>query len=159
MQEALIVGLVFEVLESFADGVFRQRRNPQPIDRAAAIGFLHHPALNQLSLLTGIPAVDDRFGIPDQSFKNTELLLVAIARDQLDAEPRRNHGQRLQTPRFPFGRIIVRFFKRAEMAVCPRHLITVPLDIALSPCPRSEYFRNLAHHSREIGRASCRERV
>ena len=90
--------LVFQVGKAFADGFFRQGRNPQALDRAFGSGFLHHPPLDQFSFLSGIPAVDDHFGLSHQAFDDMELFLDTRIVNQFDTEAGRNHRKAAETP-------------------------------------------------------------
>ena len=87
--------------EAFADGFFGQGGDPKTRDGASGAGFLHHPALDELALLAGIPAVDDAVGLLHQLFDDVELFGDGGTIDELDAETGRNHGQAAQRPRFP----------------------------------------------------------
>ena len=45
-----------------ADALVSQRGYPQPLNRTLGLGQLHDPPLDELSLLSGITAVDDAVG-------------------------------------------------------------------------------------------------
>ena len=80
--------------ETLTDGIVGQRRNPQPLHRAADSSLLHHPPLYQFALLTRIAAVDDFFGLSDESLYHMELPAVTVVVNQLYAESGRYHRQR-----------------------------------------------------------------
>ena len=70
------IRLFFEFLETFPDRLLRKRGDPKAVDRAFTTCLLHDPALDQLSLLAGITAVNDHLGILHQALDYLELLLI-----------------------------------------------------------------------------------
>ena len=90
--ERLIFVLVFQRGETLTDGFVGHRRNPQALHRTLGLRFLHHPSLNQFTLLSGVTAVDDAVGLLHQALDDGKLLLDACIVLQADAELRRNHG-------------------------------------------------------------------
>ena len=127
------------MLETFADRFLSQRRYPQAVDRTFTAGLLHHPTLDQFSFLAGIPTVDDHFGLLHQLFYGFELLFVCRVTDQLDPEPGWDHREGSQAPSFPVVRIIVGFFKSAQMSEGPGYLVPVSFHISihLFGCPEN----------------------
>ena len=94
-------------------------------------GFLHHPTLNQFTFLAGITAIHNHIGLLHQPFDDAELLFVGGVTDKLDAKTWWHHGQIIHAPRLPIGGIIVRFFQGTKVAIRPRHLIPISLNISL----------------------------
>ena len=92
--EELVFLLVFQVLETFTDGLIRHRRYPQTLHRALRSCLLHHPTLDEFTLLPGITTVDDFISILHQFLNNSKLFLDMVGLDELDAKARRNHRQR-----------------------------------------------------------------
>ena len=89
--ERLIIFLVFQFRETFADGLVGHRRNPKPLHRAFRACFLHHPTLNQLALLTCVAAVDDTVGVFHEFLDDGKLFTDSLIIFQSDAETRWNH--------------------------------------------------------------------
>ena len=77
--------------ETFFDGFFCHRRNPQPIDRTLCRSLLHHPALDEFTFLAGIAAVDDAIGFSEKVADHPELFFHPLF--EADAEAFRNHRQ------------------------------------------------------------------
>ena len=137
-QPRLIQSAVFllrtQLRETLSDGFFRHRRNPQSFHRTLCRSLLHHPALNELTFLPGIPAIDDAFGLSEQLTDHAELFFHALF--QANAETLRDHRERRQRPRFPIRRVLLRILEFAEMAECPSHLIAVAFEITgIAPHP------------------------
>ena len=132
--ESAIFFLRLQLCETFFDGFFRHRRNPQPIHRALCRSLLHHPTLNEFTFLAGIAAVDDAIGFSEQIADHPELFFHPLF--QADAEAFRYHRQCRQRPRFPVGRVLIRIFEFAEMSERPRHLIAVAFVVTgIAPHP------------------------
>ena len=146
--ERLIVLLVFQLLETLADGLVGHRRYPQSFHRAFRLCLLHHPPLNQLTFLSGVAAVDDAVGLLHQLLNHGKLFLDALILYQFDAEAGRNHRQCAQRPPFPLWRIVVGFFQRAQVSERPRHLIAVAFHIAVVRAVRSQYAGDVFRHTR-----------
>ena len=96
--QRLVVSLVLELRETLADSLVSHRRYPQTADRTFRPRLLHHPALDEFSLLSGITAVDDAVSLLHESLDDGKLLLDARLVDELDAETFRYHRQRSQVP-------------------------------------------------------------
>ena len=75
------------------------------------MGFLHHPALDELTLLSGITAVYHLGRLGDERFYDFELPLDARRIYQLDAEWLGNHRQCRERPPFPAVGIVGRFLE------------------------------------------------
>ena len=127
--QRLIVGLVFQVLESLADGLVSHRRYPQAADRTLRLSLLHYPALDKLTFLAGVTAVDDALSFLHQTLNDGELLLDALVVDELDAKALWYHGQRCQAPRLPHRGIVVGLFQCTQVPKGPRHLKAVAFHI------------------------------
>ena len=135
--ERLVFALALQLGKALADGLVGHRRDPQPLHGAADLCFLHHPALDELTLLAGVAAVDDAVGLLEQPFDDGELLLHPLVFLQPDAEAGRNHGQRRQRPGPPRGRVVLGHLQLAQVAEGPRHLVAVALVVAVAArrCP------------------------
>ena len=57
------------------------------------LGFLHHPALNEFALLTGIAAVHYAVGFLHKAFDDVELLFVGFVVYKLYSEALGYHRQ------------------------------------------------------------------
>ena len=150
--------LVLEIRETLADSLIRHGGYPQTGDRTLSLRLLHHPALDELTLLSGVTTVDNALGLLHQTFDDGELLLDALVVNEFDAEALRNHGQRRQTPRLPRRCVVVRLFQGTQMTKGPRHLKAVALHIAVvarrgsdNPCdiPRHTGFLCDAYYHNE----------
>ncbi len=126
----LISGGFVQTVESFADRLFGEGRNPQPLDRTLCSGLLHNPALDKLALLPGIAAVHNQVSILHQPLYHLKLSLVSLVLYELYAEARRNHRKSGQRPRTPAGVVVVRLLEGAQVAECPGHLVAVALKVA-----------------------------
>ena len=109
---------------------------------------MHHPTLDEFTLLPGITAVDDTVGCLHQFFNDAKLFLDAFLFFKLDTESWRNHRQVFQSPIFPFGGIFVRLFQFAQMAKRPRHLVAITLHEPLMLGVGSDDAGNVACHTR-----------
>ena len=78
-------------MEALADGLLRERRDPESFHGTLATRLLHHPALNQFPLLTRVAAVDHLFSLRDESLQHAKLTHAMLLLDQLDAESWRDH--------------------------------------------------------------------
>ena len=84
--EALVFPLVLERLKAFADGLFGQRADPQPLHGTFCSGLLHDPSLYEFTFLTGIAAVDDAVCRLHQLLDDGKLFFHAFVLFQLDAK-------------------------------------------------------------------------
>ena len=126
----MVVALVLECLKALADGLLGQGGYPQALHRTFSTSLLHHPALDEFTLLPGIAAVDDAVGGLHEFLDDGELLLDALVVLQLDAETGRNHRQLRQAPGLPQRRILAGFLQLAEVAEGPGDLIAVAFEEA-----------------------------
>ena len=129
--QRLILALVFQRVEALTDSLVGHRRYPKTLHRTLSLSLLHHPTLYQLTLLTGVTAVDDAVGSLHETFDDAELAFDAVVVDELDAETRRNHRQRRETPVLPVLGVVVGLFQRAEMSEGPRHLEAIALHVSV----------------------------
>ena len=129
--EALVFALVFERIEPLADGLVGHRRNPQPLHRTGGFGFLHHPPLDEFSLLSRVAAVHDAVGRLHEPFDGGKLLADALVVDEFDAKPLRNHGQGTEAPPLPHRGVVVGLLQLTQVSEGPRHLVAVALDISV----------------------------
>ena len=77
-----------------------------------------------------ITAVDDHLGTSDELTDDSELPLIVLNRNRLDAKALRNHRQGSQTPCLPPWSIVVRFLQSTEVPKRPRHSIAIPFVVA-----------------------------
>ena len=146
--ERLVFFLGFEVGKAFADGLVGHGVDPEALDGACGLSALHDPALDELTLLSGIAAVDDAFGVFHEALDGVELLLVAVVLDEFDAEAVGDHGQVVEVPRPPPGGVVVGFFEGAEVAEGPGDLVAVALHIAIVRDIGTQYACNVAPNRR-----------
>ena len=144
----LVLCLVFQVLEAFTDGFVSHRRNPKTLHGARGTSFLHHPTLNEFTLLSGITAIDDTVGSQHQFLNDGKLLLDALVILHLDAKTWRNHRQILQPPLLPFGSIFTRLLQFAQVSEGPSDLVAIAFNIALMLGVRPDDARDVACHAR-----------
>ena len=149
--EIVEIGSGIEFGEAFLDGFFGQRGYPKAFHRHFAARLLHDPSLDHLPFLPGIAAVDHFLAPGHQVAQNLELVHAAFFRNQLQLESRRNHRQHFHPPSFPFGGIVVRFEKGAEMAEGPRHPVAVAFHIAVLGGRGPDYTRYLPAHAGLFG--------
>ena len=114
---------------------------------------MHNPPLDKFALLPSIAAVDDAFGGLHQSLDGVELFFVAIIIDEFDAETIGNHGQGVETPRFPPWGVVVGFFEGAEVALGPCYLVAVALHVAVVARGSTQNAGNIASNRRFFGNA------
>ena len=138
--QALVMRLVLQVLETFAYSLFCQRGYPQALHGALGTSQLHHPALYQFTLLSGITAVYYGVGILHQRCYHLELVLHALVLLQAYAEAGRYHGQGTQRPVLPLLVVLMRFLQFAQVAKGPCHLIPVALHVSVSGLGGTEHF-------------------
>ena len=129
--ERLVLLLVLEIVEALAYGFFGEGGYPQPFHWAGGTGFLHHPALDEFSLLSGISAVHDFLGGLHEPLYDAELLLYALVGLQFDAEAGRYHGQLSQAPCLPLGIVLMGLLQFTQVSEGPRHLVAVALQVAV----------------------------
>ena len=118
------------MLKTLAYGFVGERGNPETLDRLSASGFLHHPALNQFTLLTGIAAVYYLVALLNQPLYDLELSLDALLRYHLYRELRGNHRQRAQAPSLPEGGVVMWLLETAEVPESPGHPVAVALVVS-----------------------------
>ena len=90
--ERVVIFLLAQLGKAFAYGLVGHRRYPQSLDGAGGPCHLHHPPLYELTLLSGVTAVDDAVGLGHEFLDDCKLLLDALVFYELDAESWRNHG-------------------------------------------------------------------
>ena len=137
--ERLVFLLRMQGLESFADALFGERRNPQPVNGTLGTRLLHDPTLDQFALLSRIAAVHDALGLAHELFDHGKLLPDTAVLFQADAKALRNHGQRAQAPPFPERGVVFGIFQFTQVAVGPGHLVTVAFKVACVAGVRSQY--------------------
>ena len=131
--------LSLELAEAFTDSLIGHGADPKALHRAFHTGFLHHPTLDELSLLSGITAVDDFVGMAVELFYDGKLLFNTGILNELYAESLRYHRQRGEAPVLPVLAIVVGLLQLAEVSESPGHLVAITLHIALCALVRSEY--------------------
>ena len=129
--EFVILLLIFQLPESLLYGFICHRRDPQPLDGTFHTGFLHDPALDQLTFLTGIATVYNAIRLGIERLNDTKLLFDSLIIDQLDSEALRNHGQLPKTPMLPQRGIVVWLLQFAQMTKSPSHLIAITFHVTL----------------------------
>ena len=137
--QRLVFVLVLERIEALAYSLIGHRRNPQSLDRTLRSSLLHHPSLNQLTLLAGVTAVDYAVGGLHESLYNGKLSFYAVVVNKLDTETWWNHRQRRKAPMLPHVGIVVRFLQRTKMAEGPRHLVAITLHISIMGTRCAQY--------------------
>ena len=145
--ERLIVFLAFQLLEAFGNGFIGHRRDPQSLHWTFRPSLLHHPSLNQFSLLPGIAAVHNFVGVLHQLLYYSKLPLYVFLMNQLNAKPLWNHGQTTQRPRLPSLGVVVWFLQGAKVSVGPCHLIAIAFNIAIARCRGTQDACNLPRHT------------
>ena len=110
--------------------------------------FLHHPALDEFSLLSGITTVHNTIGSLHQFLDDGKLFLDTVIVNQFDAEALGHHRQLCQGPWFPGGCIVTRLFQGTEMSEGPRHLIAVAFHITVMGTVGSQDARNIPSDTR-----------
>ena len=88
--QVLVLRLVLQLQKTFANRLFGQRVDPQPLDGTLATRLLIHPTLYQLSFLPGIAAVNYLVGLVYQTLDDIELFVNALVAGHLDGESGRN---------------------------------------------------------------------
>ena len=134
------------MLETLADGFLGKGRNPETLDRAADAHLLHHPALDELTLLACIAAVDDVFGLLHKTLNDMKLLLHALVLLKPNAKGARQHGQIGQVPLAPLRIVVLRIFKLAEMTEGPGHLVAIALKVTIMLTGGTKHAGNVASH-------------
>ena len=145
--ETLVVGGFVEGVEALADGLLGERGYPETFDGACGSSLLHHPALDELALLSGIAAVDNHVGMLHEVLDDAELLADAVVVDKLDTEAGGHHRQGSQRPRFPLGKVVVRLLQSAKVTIGPGYLIPIAFDIAFVLGLGTQHVSNFARHT------------
>ena len=138
--------LVLQVLEPFAYGLFCQRGYPQTLHGALGTCQLHHPALYQFTLLSGITAVNDGVGILHQRCNHLELVFHTLVLLQAYAKAGRYHGQGTQGPVLPLLVVLMRFLQFAQVTKGPCHLIPVAFHVSVFGLVGTEHFGYVLGH-------------
>ena len=146
--EGLVIGLVFQVRKALADRLVSHRGDPQAFHRTGGLCFLHHPALDEFSFLSGITAVHDTIGRLHQFLDDGKLFLDAVIVNQFDAEALGYHRQLCQCPRSPGGCVVTRLFQGTEMSEGPSHLVAVTFHITVMGAICSQDARNIPSDTR-----------
>ena len=143
LEERVIIALRFQILESLTDGFFCQRRDPQSLDGTLHSRELHHPTLDEFTLLTGITAVHDAVGLLIKILDDLELLLNTGVIDKFNLIMRWNHRQHGHAPLLPLRIILIRRFQFTQVTESPRYLIAITFVIAVFLRSRSQYLGDL----------------
>ena len=146
--ERLVFYLIFQAVETLADGLLGQRGNPESLDRTFCPSLLHDPPLNQFSLLPSIATVDDAVRCLHQLLDGGELTLHPFIILQTDAETLRNHGEVPEVPTLPTGIVLIRLLQLAQMSERPSDLIAVALDVALLHVSGTQHIGDVTCHTR-----------
>ena len=110
--------------------------------------FLHHPALDEFTFLSGITAVHNTIGRLHQFLDDSKLFLDTVIVDEFDAEALGYHRQLCQCPRSPGGCVVARLFQGTEMAEGPGHLVAVTFHITVMGAVGSQDARNIPSDTR-----------
>ena len=90
--EWLVIALILQTGKTLLDGLVGHRRNPQSLNGAGGLGLLHHPSLDEFSLLSGVATVYNTIGFLHQALDNLKLLLDTLIVYQLNAKTLGYHG-------------------------------------------------------------------
>ena len=134
-------------METISYGFLCQGTDPESLDRAFGACKLHHPTLDELSLLSGITAVDDLSSLFIKGLDNLELLLVYWCVNELDLKLIRNHRETRKLPFLPYILVILRGFEHTQVTEGPGNLITVTLKIAVLSLACTENLGYLQRHA------------
>ena len=119
------------MIEALSDSLLSHRGEPETPDRDPAVCQLKYPALDQLSLLTGITTVDHLIGLRHQSTDDVKLVLDAAVLLKLDPEALRHYRQMDKTPPLPPCGILRRLLQLTEVTKGPGDSIPIALHIAV----------------------------
>jgi hypothetical protein len=140
-----------QLAEALADGVGRERGDPQALERLAAAGRLVDVAEDQLALAPGVRGADDLFhlGVVEHAADRLELILGLLGDHQrpFPGEDR----QVIAPPAPPFGVDLVRLRQGDQMADGPGHHIAVPLETAVSFLAGAQNAREIPGDGRLFG--------
>ena len=129
--EPLILGRVVEVIKALSDRLFGHRREPETPDRDPTVSQLKYPALDQLSLLTGITTIDHLVSLGYKSADDVKLVLDAVILLKLDPKSLRHNRQMDKTPPPPPCGILRRLLQLTEVTKGPGDQVSIALHIAV----------------------------
>ena len=126
--------------------------------------LLHHPSLDEFTLLTGITTVDDALGIFVETTDDFELLSDTLVVLESDAELLGNDGEPDDAPCLPSRVVFVGVLEFTKVAERPRHLIAISLPVALTgpTLVGSKYLCDALRYARFLGDTNlhdCRFRI
>ena len=149
-QAGVLLGRL-ELAEAFEDGVLRERRDPEPLDRLAAAREPIHEVEDELALAAGVRRVDDRGHVVAPEEGGDCLVLVARPLGGVVLELAGEDGQVFEPPALEARVVGLGVVELDEVADAPRHDVRRPLDEAL-PAPRRAQRRgHVPPHRRLLG--------
>ena len=131
-----------------ADGVGRQRRDPQPADRTPAAGCGVDVAEDELALAARVRGADDLAGlaVTQQPGDHVELVLRLPSDDQ--GPLGRQQRQRRDRPALPLGSDLRRLGQLDEVSDGPGDHVAVAAETAVAPFGGAEHARQVAGDGR-----------
>ncbi len=145
--------LAAQAREPRADGVGRERRDPEALDRLRRARRFHSRrfpdvAEDQLALAARVRRADHALdvGVFQDARDDLELAARLVVDDERPVL--RDHRQERLPPRAPLGVDLVRLRERDEVSDRPRHHVAVPAQAAVAALARAERAREVARHRR-----------
>ena len=111
------------------------------------MSHLHHPTLNEFTLLPGITTVDNLVSLTVKTLYRVKLLLNTSVGNEFDTKTLWNHRQSRQRPITPVLLIIIGFFQLTEMTKGPRHLVPISFHVTIVRGSSSQYACDIACHT------------
>ena len=147
-----------EVAEAFEDGLARERRNPETLDRLAAARERVDEVEDQLALAPRVGRVDDRGHVlaPEQLLDDVELVarpLGGVVLELFGDDGQVSSRQRFHAGRKPPG--------SSSSTRWPTHQVTMsalPFDEAFAAAGRAERRGHVAPHRRFLGDNQAHEK-
>ena len=150
--ERIVLGGRAEGVEAFADGVGRERRDPEAADGLGALRGFVDVAEDQLAFAAGVGGADDArdFGRVENALDGFELVLGLFVDHQRPLAGQ--HGKRVAPPLPPLGIDLVRLGERGQVADRPGDHVAVAVQVAIAFGAGAEHARDVARHRRLFGK-------
>ena len=146
--QRIVCRAVLQFAEALADGVGRERGNPEAAERLPACGGFVDVTENQLAFAAGVGGAHHRrhFGRVQDLAHYFELRLSLLVDHQRPVV--RQHGEQIAPPVLPLRLDLVRLRQRHQVADGPSDHVAVAVQISLPLFRGAQHARDVARHGR-----------
>ena len=149
--QGIVVAAGPQRVEALADGVGRERGDPQAAERLGALRGLVDVAEDQLAFAAGVGGAHDArdFGRVEDLAHHLELVFGLFVDHQRPLGGQ--HGQQVAPPLPPFRPDLVRLRQRGQVADGPGDHVAVAVQVAVAFIAGAQHARDIARHRRLLG--------